>query len=188
MLSQVIPFIEILKMELGSTGDDDGGIISTEEEMLKSLKSHFEHVYSDNNCVIFTLLDPRFKATFYDTTATESAVQTLVALCKDCQLPKSRDTQGSQESQQAVGELVECVDSTELSSTDSESSSTETSMINTPEKKKGFSIWESYQKAVKKLKPTSLSHSLSFQEKISAMINDYINEPVTENPKNSRIH
>ena len=111
--------------------------------------------------------------------------QTLVALCKDCQLPNSRDTQGSQESQQAVGELVKCVDSTELSSTDSESSYTDTSMINTPEKKKGFSIWESYQKAVKKLKPTSLYHSLSFQEKISAMINDYINEPVTENPKNS---
>ena len=44
MLSQVIPFIEILKMEMGSTGDDDRGIISTKEVMLKSLKSCFEHV------------------------------------------------------------------------------------------------------------------------------------------------
>ena len=43
MLSQVIPFIEILKMEMGSTGDDRG-IISTKEVMLKSLKSCFEHV------------------------------------------------------------------------------------------------------------------------------------------------
>ena len=44
MLSQVIPFIEILKMEMGLTGDDDRGIISTKEVMLKSLKSCFEHV------------------------------------------------------------------------------------------------------------------------------------------------
>ena len=82
MLSQVIPFIEILKMELGSVGGDDRGIISTKEEMLKSLKSHFEHVYSDDNCVITTLLDPRFKATFYNVAATESAIQTLVKLCE----------------------------------------------------------------------------------------------------------
>ena len=79
MISQVIPFIEILKMELGSTDVDDRGIISTEEEILKSLKSQFEHVY---NCVI--ALDPRFKATFYDATATKSAVQTLVELCESC--------------------------------------------------------------------------------------------------------
>ena len=84
MLSQVIPFIEILKMELGSTDVDDRGIISTKEEMLKSLKSQFEHVYSDNNCVVATLLDPRFKATFYDAAATKSAVQTLVELCESC--------------------------------------------------------------------------------------------------------
>ena len=32
-------------MELESTDDDDRGIISTKEEMLKSLKSRFEHAY-----------------------------------------------------------------------------------------------------------------------------------------------
>ena len=98
MLSQVISFIEILEMELGSIGDDDRGIISTKEEMLKSLNSRFEHVYSDDNCVIATLLDPRYKATFYDAAATESAVQTLVALCEGSneqqnQMPQSQSTE-----------------------------------------------------------------------------------------------
>ena len=109
MLSQVIPFIEILKIEMGSTGDDRG-IISTKEVMLKSLKSRFEHVYSDDNCVIATLLDPRFKSTFYDAAATESAIQTLVALCEDLneqqnQMPTT--SQKAQDSQQALGESVE---------------------------------------------------------------------------------
>ena len=110
MLSQVIPFIEILKMEMGSTGDDDRGIISTKEVMLKSLKSRFEHVYSDDNCVIATLLDPRFKSTFYDAAATKSAIQTLVALCEDLneqqnQMPTT--SQKAQDSQQALGESAE---------------------------------------------------------------------------------
>ena len=77
--------------------------------MLKSLKSRFEHVYSDDNCVIATLLDPRFKSTFYVAAATESAIQTLVALCEDLneqqnQIPTS---QKAQDSQQALGESVE---------------------------------------------------------------------------------
>ena len=187
MLSQVIPFIEILKMELGSTGDDDRGIISTKEEMLKSLKSHFEHVYSDDNCVIATLLDPRFKATFYDAAATEFAIQTLVKLCEGLneqqnQMPKSQNTR---DSQQAVGELVECVDNTEPTS----SETSENVTITTTSEKKGFNVWESYKKAVKKLaKPasSSSSHPLSFRERVSTMVTDYLDEPVTENPKNKK--
>ena len=151
MLSQVIPFIEILKIELGSTDDDDRGIISTKEEMLKSLKSRFERVYLDNNCVIATQLDPRFKFTFYDATATKSAVQTFVELCEKCEDLDEQDqmskdcenTQGVQQDEQAARELVECVDSAEPSSIETPESAT---TIATSEEKKGFSIWDSYKK------------------------------------------
>ena len=143
MLSQVIPFIEILKMELGSTDDNHRGIISTKEEMLKSLKSWFEHVHSDNNCVIATLLDPRFKATFYDATATKSAVQTLVELCENCedldeqdQMSKDyKNTQGVQQDEQASTELVECVDSAEPSSIETPEFAT---TITTSEERRGL--------------------------------------------------
>ena len=175
-------------MELGSTDDNHRGIISTKEEMLKSLKSWFEHVHSDNNCVIATLLDPRLKATFYDATATKSAVQTLVELCENCedldeqdQMSKDyKNTQGVQQDEQASRELVDCVDSAEPSSIETPESAT---TITTSEEKKGFSIWDSYKKAVKKLTKPSSVHTLSWREKISAMANDYVNEPVTENPK-----
>ena len=147
MLSQVIPFIEILKMEMGSTGDDDRGIISNKEVMLKSLKSRFEHVYSDDNCVIATLLDPRFKSTFYDAAATESAIQTLVALCEDLneqqnQMPTS---QKAQDSQQALGESVEN-SSIEPISTETSKSAT----ITTASGKKGFSNLGIIQKSCEK--------------------------------------
>ena len=54
-------------------------------------------------------MDPRYKSTFYDAAATESAIQTPVALCEDLneqqnQMPAS---QKPQDSQQALGESVE---------------------------------------------------------------------------------
>lgn len=60
-------------MVLSSESEHDRGIIITKEEMLKSLKSYFEHMIT----VIATLLGLRFKATFYDV----SAIQTLAKLC-----------------------------------------------------------------------------------------------------------
>ena len=121
-------------------------------------------------------MDPSFKSTFYDAAATKSAIQTLVALCEDLneqqnQMPKS---QKAQDSQQALGESVE--------DSSIEPISTETSKnvtITTASGKKGFSIWESYKNAMKKLaKPTSSSSSLSFREKVSTMVTDYLKEPV----------
>ena len=65
---------------------------------------------------------------FYNTAATESPVQTLVKLCEGSneqqnQMPKSQNTQ---DSQQAVGELVECVDNTEPTSSETSESITTT--------------------------------------------------------------
>ena len=63
-ISQVILFIETLEEELSSSKDSDLGIKTTKQKMLKSLKSRFGYIYNDNNFVIATLLDPRFKAAF----------------------------------------------------------------------------------------------------------------------------
>ena len=66
-----------------------------------------------------------------------------------------------------------------------ESDSTSTSMEPTSStKKKGFSVYDSYKKAIKKLsKPPGLSPTVNLRERISAMISEYIHEPVIDNPK-----
>ena len=95
-ISKVIPFLETLKIELSTPKESDSGIKTTKEEMLESLKSRFEYVYNDDYFVIATLLDPRFKATFFEEAITESATQTLLTICE------SATHQGSQESTQIV--------------------------------------------------------------------------------------
>ena len=89
-------------------------------------------------------------------------------------------SQKSQDSQQALGELVEDSSIEPISTETSKSVTTITASG-----KKGFSIWESYRKAVKKLvKPTSSSSSpSSYREKVSTMVTDYLKEPVIGNPK-----
>ena len=85
MVSQVIPFLEILKMELNSnhsskseTIDKFKGIITTKDEMLSSLDSRFHQVYSNDTYLLATLLDPRFKVKFFDTATTQSAIDRLI--------------------------------------------------------------------------------------------------------------
>ena len=60
--------------------------------MLESLKLWFEYVFNDDYFVIAILLDPRFKATFFEEAITESATQTLLTICG------SATHQGSQKS------------------------------------------------------------------------------------------
>lgn len=71
IIPEVIPFLEILKTELGEESSDTQekfrGVLSTKDELLESLKSRFNHVYKEDNYIIATLLDPRFKISFYDT-------------------------------------------------------------------------------------------------------------------------
>ena len=68
MVSQVIPFLEILKMELESsepeTADKFRGILTTKDEILSSLDSRFEQVYSNDTYLLATLLGRRFKNKF----------------------------------------------------------------------------------------------------------------------------
>ena len=81
-----------MQIELNTPRESDSGIKTTKEKMLKSLKSRFEYVYNDDNFVIATLLDPRFKDTFFKEAKTKSATQALLTICE------SATHQGSQES------------------------------------------------------------------------------------------
>ena len=89
-------------------------------------------------------------------------------------------SQKPQDLQQALGESVKDSSIEPISTETSKSVTTITASG-----KKGFSIWESYRKAVKKLaKPTSSSSSpSSYREKVSTMVTDYLKEPVIGNPK-----
>ena len=82
MVSQVIPFLEILKMELDTsepeTTDKFRGILTTKDEMLSSLDSRFDQVYFNDTYLLATLLDPRFKVKFFDTATTQSAIDQLI--------------------------------------------------------------------------------------------------------------
>ena len=84
----------------------------------------------------------------------------------------SETTSGSCNSQLGYSESV---------TVQSTSSSTEPTSST---KKKGFSVYDSYKKAIKKLsKPTGLTPTVNFRDRMSAMISEYIHEPVIDNPK-----
>lgn len=59
-ISQVIPFIHVLKNELCEV-DDARGIISAKETMLVDMESRFGTISANKHYYIATLLDPRFK-------------------------------------------------------------------------------------------------------------------------------
>ena len=181
-ISQVIPFIETLQIELSTLRESNSGIKTTKEQMLKSLKSRFEYVYNDDNFVIATLLDPRFKDTFFEEAKTKSATQALLTICE------SATHQGSQESTRSTDECNE--QQSELQPTDIDDSTISTDYSNSTsssEERKAFSIWDSCQNAMKKLgkTPTVIPHNSV--EKISKMISDYLDEPLMEGPKHKFI-
>jgi len=80
----VIPFIETLKEELSSSKDSHLGTKTTKQEMLKSLKSRFRYIFNDDNFVIATLLDPHFKAAFFDEETVDSADTKPYIYLKEC--------------------------------------------------------------------------------------------------------
>ena len=181
-ISQVIPFLETLQIELSTPRESDSGIKTTKEEMLKSLKSWFAYVYNDDNFVIATLLDPRFKDTFFEEAKTKSATQVLLTICE------SATHQGSQESTRSTDECNE--QQSELQPIDIDDSTISTDHDNSTsnsEERKGFSIWDSCQNAMKKLgkTPTAIPHNSV--EKISKMISVYLDEPLMEGPKHKFI-
>ena len=81
VISEVIPFLEILKIELGEeswtndTQEKFRGVLFTKDELLESLNSRLNHVYKEDKYIITTLLDPRFKGSFYDTITSKLAVE-----------------------------------------------------------------------------------------------------------------
>ena len=179
VISEVIPFLEILKTELGKESSDTQekfrGVLSTKDELLESLQSRFNHVYKEDNYIITTLLDPRFKASFYDTTTSELAVQRLIIACQKEPTLVLQEQHNTQVTQPCEAQLqVSNCDLLEQPSTSTTDSS------NPPTKKKGFSIYNSYKKAIKKLAPSASSSTsaVNIEESLSAMVTDYLSEPV----------
>ena len=183
VISEVIPFLEILKSELneesGDTQKKFRGILSTKEELLESLKSRFSHVYKEDNYIIATLLDPRFKASFFDSATSELAVQRLIAVCRTepTLVLNERDN-----TQPCLAQLQ--VHNCDISEQPTEPSATNPSSL--PLKKKGFNIYDSYKKANKKLAPASSTPAADIEESLSAMVTDYISGPVIDNPEDKK--
>jgi len=164
-VSQVIPFIETLKIELSSSKDSDLGIKTTKQEMLKSLKARFGYIHGDDNYVIATLLDPRFKATFFDEETVESFTQTLLTICEAA----AERLQETADKQRMELQPMDVDDSVEGQKDNSDGS------------KAGFSVWESCKNAMKKLGNSSTA--AASQNPVERMISDYLDEPPMEGPK-----
>ena len=140
VISEVIPFLEILKTELGEESSDTQekfrGILSTKDELLESLNSRFNHVYKEDKYIIATLLDPRFKGSFYDTTTSRLAVERLIAACQREPTSVFKEHQVAQSCEPQL-QTGECDLLEQPSITDTSNPST---------KKKGFNIYDSYKK------------------------------------------
>ncbi|XP_065323078.1 zinc finger BED domain-containing protein 4-like [Gordionus sp. m RMFG-2023] len=63
-ISNVIPFVEILKSELTINGDTDRGVQTMKNTTNNQLTTRFFYIYDDDNYVVPTLLDPRYKDFF----------------------------------------------------------------------------------------------------------------------------
>ncbi|XP_065315489.1 zinc finger BED domain-containing protein 4-like [Gordionus sp. m RMFG-2023] len=63
-ISNVIPFVEILKSELTINGDTDRGVQTMKNTTNNQLTTRFFDIYDDDNYVVATLLDPRYKDFF----------------------------------------------------------------------------------------------------------------------------
>jgi len=179
VISEVIPFSEILKTELEVSDDTQEkfrGVLSSKEELLESLQSRFGHVYKEDNYIIATLLDPRFKTSFYDTTTSELAVQRLTEACliQPTLMFNEQDNNRVTQPCEAQLQANDCNLMEQTSTTDPS---------NSPVKKKGFSIYDSYKKAIKKLSPATATN---IEKSLSAMLTEYLSEPVMHNPENKR--
>jgi hypothetical protein len=90
-LSEVIPFIDILKQEL----DDhtcDQGVQVAKAVMLTDLTRRFTGIYSNKHYYVSTLLDPRFKTAFLDeVAATLAKDELLTAMATVRQEPEDTD-------------------------------------------------------------------------------------------------
>ena len=170
IVSQVIPFLEILKMELDSnqssepeTTDKFRGILTTKDEMFSSLDSRFDQIYSNDTYLLATLLDPRFKVNIFDTATTQSAIDRLIqqACESDSEVPpieqgnqqdiEDKPTQPDDDDDQ--GDKIKtsgpCTSQLGYSESDSIQSTSVSTELTSSTKKKGFSVYDSYKKAIK---------------------------------------
>jgi len=104
MVSPVIPCLEILKMELNLSEPESAekckGILTTEDEILSSLDSRFEHVYTNDTYLLATLFDPRFKNQFYD----EETTQSIITQVCESDSELLTDREGHQQDDESQGQ------------------------------------------------------------------------------------
>lgn len=82
-LSSVIPNIVTLELFLSKMGEHDAGAQTTRNELLNSLRARFFNpsslnIMSEKSYVIATIVDPRFKASFFKTNIIRDQAKTLL--------------------------------------------------------------------------------------------------------------
>ena len=135
---------------------------------------------------------------FFDTATTQSAIDRLIqqASESDSEVPpieqgnqqdiEDKPTQPDDDDDQ--GDKIKtsgpCTSQLGYSESDSIQSTSVSTELTSSTKKKGFSVYDSYKKAIKKLsKSPGLTPTVNFRDRMSAMISEYIHEPVIDNPK-----
>ena len=166
MVSQVILFLEILKMKLDSSKSSDPestdqfrGILTTKDELLTSLDSRFDHVYSNDTYLLATVLNPRFKVKFFDTETTQSAIDRLIQRACESDSEVVPMEQGHQQDEPIQpdddnqGHISEtsgsCNSQLGYSESDTIQSTSSSTEPTSSTKKKGFSVYDSYKKLLK---------------------------------------
>lgn len=65
IISEIIPAVMILDTFLNQSNPSHFGVGTTKEVMLTRLQKRFEHIIKDENLILATFLDPRFKFLFF---------------------------------------------------------------------------------------------------------------------------
>ena len=177
-LSEVIPFVSMLKMELSTLSEQDRGVKTSKGGLLQSLNNRFKDIYENYDYLLATACDPRFTLDFFDDQTAESVSNRLVVEMEKLEGPASTtsvteavaseagSTLGTSDSGDSEGspEIVtepQSIDVDQLEST--AHGGADSSNVTSPEnpKRMKYSVWQNYAKFVKKKKPESQSDDKS---------------------------
>lgn len=167
-LSQVIPFIEILKISLNDH-TEDRGVQQAKEVMLESLTKRFEHVYSNKHFYIATLLDPRFKQTFFDQTTVDLATDEILILSAKVRVEPMESTAGCENAEDDVTNQDVTGFADDERQEEGESSS----------KRKKFDMWSTLSKVIADKK--ALQQPKDLEESVAKLeLKKYLEEDVND--------
>lgn len=175
-ISQVIPFIMILKSELQQVPGSEG-ILTTKEAMCEDLQSRFTYVQSSTLHYVATFLDPRFKDRFLDATTTAAAKDNLEELCavvriedEDKSVP--HDNASATEASDPTLDIVDGTEEVRNAADDP----------TTPKRQK-FNIWEKVTATVGEHEKTIYANSAD--PPVREEITRYLSEPAVQLDQNT---